>query len=298
MDNVRGATLMVLAMFGFAIEDMLIKQMAAGLPVGQVVTIIGAGGAIIFGFIAKSYGDGLWSADTLHPALLIRNVCEIFGTLGFVAAIALTPISTASAILQATPLVVTLGAAMFLGETVGWRRWMAIMIGLFGVLLIIRPGMDAFDAKSLLAVLGVVGLAGRDLATRRIPKTISSRIVAFNAFVISIFTGMILLAFGVTGSSWTTPDTIDSFRLVAAIFVGVVAYYAIVAATRIGDMSIIAPFRYSRLVFALIIGVLAFGESPDTLTLVGAGIIVASGIYTLLREARLSRTSPSPSSTL
>ncbi|MFT4701416.1 MAG: drug/metabolite transporter (DMT)-like permease [Yoonia sp.] len=298
MDNMRGATLMVLAMFGFAIEDMLIKQMAAGLPVGQVVTIIGAGGAIIFGFIAKSYGEGLWSADTLHPALLIRNVCEIFGTLGFVAAIALTPISTASAILQATPLVVTLGAAMFLGETVGWRRWMAIMIGLFGVLLIIRPGMDAFDAKSLLAVLGVVGLAGRDLATRRIPKTISSRIVAFNAFVISIFTGMILLAFGVTGSSWTIPDTIDSFRLVAAIFVGVAAYYAIVAATRIGDMSIIAPFRYSRLVFALIIGVLAFGESPDTLTLVGAGIIVASGIYTLLREARLRRTSPSPSSTL
>jgi drug/metabolite transporter (DMT)-like permease len=276
----------------------LIKQMAAGLPVGQVVTIIGAGGAIIFGFIAKSYGEGLWSADTLHPALLIRNVCEIFGTLGFVAAIALTPISTASAILQATPLVVTLGAAMFLGETVGWRRWMAIMIGLFGVLLIIRPGMDAFDAKSLLAVLGVVGLAGRDLATRRIPKTISSRIVAFNAFVISIFTGMILLAFGVTGSSWTIPDTIDSFRLVAAIFVGVAAYYAIVAATRIGDMSIIAPFRYSRLVFALIIGVLAFDESPDTLTLVGAGIIVASGIYTLLREARLRRTSPSPSSTL
>jgi drug/metabolite transporter (DMT)-like permease len=298
MDNMRGATLMVLAMFGFAIEDMLIKQMAAGLPVGQVVTIIGAGGAIIFGFIAKSYGEGLWSADTMHPALLIRNVCEIFGTLGFVAAIALTPISTASAILQATPLVVTLGAAMFLGETVGWRRWMAIMIGLFGVLLIIRPGMDAFDAKSLLAVLGVVGLAGRDLATRRIPKTISSRIVAFNAFVISIFTGMILLAFGVTGSSWTIPDTIDSFRLVAAIFVGVAAYYAIVAATRIGDMSIIAPFRYSRLVFALIIGVLAFGESPDTLTLVGAGIIVASGIYTLLREARLRRTSPSPSSTL
>lgn len=298
MDNVRGATLMVLAMFGFAIEDMLIKQMAAGLPVGQVVTIIGAGGAIIFGFIAKSYGDGLWSTDTLHPALLIRNLCEVFGTLGFVAAIALTPISTASAILQATPLVVTLGAAMFLGETVGWRRWMAIMIGLFGVLLIIRPGMDAFDAKSLLAVLGVAGLAGRDLATRRIPKTISSRIVAFNAFVISIFTGMILLAFGVTGSSWTVPDTIDSFRLMAAIFVGVAAYYAIVAATRVGDMSIIAPFRYSRLVFALIIGVLAFGESPDTLTLVGAGIIVASGIYTLAREARLRRTSPSPSTTL
>ena len=122
MDNFRGAMLMVLAMFGFAVEDMLIKQMAAGLAVGQVITVLGIGGAIIFAFIAKSYGDRLWSPDMLNPTLMLRNGFEMFGTLGFVAAIALTPISTASAILQATPLVVTLGAALFLGEAVGWRR--------------------------------------------------------------------------------------------------------------------------------------------------------------------------------
>lgn len=293
MDNLRGATLMVLAMFGFAVEDMLIKQMAAGLPVGQVVIVLGIGGATVFAMIAKFYGDALWSKEMLTPSFMIRNAAEVFGTVGFVSAIALTPISTASAILQATPLVVTLGAALFLGETVGWRRWLAIGIGLFGVLLIIRPGMDAFDAKSLLAVMGVIGLAGRDLATRKIPRTISSRVIAFYAFVVSIFTGCILLALGVTGSTWTTPDTTDSFRLVAAVAVGVAAYYAIVAATRIGEMSIVAPFRYSRLVFALIIGMFAFGERPDALTLIGAFIIVASGIYTLWREAKLRRASPS-----
>ena len=291
MDNIRGATFMVLAMFGFAVEDMLIKQMADNMSVGQVVVILGIAGSLIFGRIALDYGDKLFSVALLKPAFLIRNAAEVFGTVGFVSAIALTPISTASAILQATPLVVTIGAAVFLGETVGWRRWLAIGVGLFGVLLIIRPGAADFDIKSLLAVMGVIGLAARDLATRRIPPETSSRVITFYAFFVSIFTGLILYWLGVTGDGWSVPSTPDSIRLAAAIFVGVAAYYAIVAATRIGEMSVVAPYRYSRLVFALIIGMLAFGERPDALTLTGAFIIVASGIYTLWREQRLRRAS-------
>ncbi|MEJ6398739.1 DMT family transporter [Yoonia sp. 208BN28-4] len=298
MDNLRGSILMVLAMLGFAVEDMLIKQMAGGMPVGQVLILLGLGGATIFGTLAKLKGDVLWSPVIWHPAMIVRNFCEFIGTMGFIAAIALTPISTASAILQATPLVVTLGAAAFLGETVGWRRWMAILIGLAGVLLIIRPGMDGFDAKSLLAVVGVLGLAGRDLATRRLPAATSSRQISFYAFVAAMATGCVLLWLGVTGDRVVMPGPVDSLRLIAGIIIGVLAYYAIVAATRIGDLSIVAPFRYSRLVFALIIGVLAFGERPDALTLLGAFIIVASGIYTLMREARLRRASQAPQPTL
>jgi len=247
MENLRGAALMVFAMFGFAVEDMLIKQMAADLPVGQVVIVLGIGGAIIFGSIATYYG---------------------------------------------------MGAALFLGETVGWRRWMAIAVGLVGVLLIIRPGLQGFDAKSLLAVMGVIGLAARDLATRRIPAVTSSRVITFYAFSVSILTGWILLQLGVTGDVWITPDTGQRVQLGLAVIVGVVAYYAIVAATRIGEMSVIAPFRYSRLVFALIIGVMVFEERPDALTLLGALIIVASGIYTLWRESRLSRAFPSGTGTV
>lgn len=298
MDNIRGATWMVLAMLGFAVEDMLIKQMAGAMPVGQVVIILGIGGCLVFGPLAKAYGDQIFIPEMRHPAVIIRNLAEVVGLVGFVSAIALTPISTASAILQATPLVVTLGAALLLGEAVGWRRWLAIGIGLFGVLLIIRPGMAGFDAKSLLAVVGVLGLAARDLATRRVPRGISSRVISLYAFATSIFGGAILFAFGVTGDAWVTPSTVDTIRLALGIAIGIAAYYAIVAATRTGDVAVVAPFRYSRLVFALIIGAMVFGERPDALTLLGAVIVVTSGIYTLWREARLRRTSMSRDATL
>ncbi|WP_439156347.1 DMT family transporter [Yoonia sp.] len=289
MDNIRGSALMVLAMMGFAFEDMFIKKMAGALPVGQILIVLGIGGALVFAVIARAYGDRLWSRDLAHPAVILRNAGEIVGTMGFVTAIALTPISSASAILQATPLAVTLGAALFLGETVGWRRWLAILTGLCGVLLVIRPGLQGFDINSLFAVQGVIGLAIRDLATRRIPATITSRQLSTYAFAVIVPTGAVVLWLGDAGM--VMPDAVNMMRISGAVVIGVAAYYTLVAATRIGDMSVIAPFRYSRLIFALFIGVLVFGEKPDALTLIGAAIIVTSGTYTLWRESRLRRAS-------
>ena len=289
VDNIRGSGLMVLAMLGFAFEDMFIKLMSGALPIGQILIMLGTGGALVFVAIARAYGDRLWSRDLMHPAVILRNVGEVVGTLGFVTAIALTPISSASAILQATPLVVTMGAALFLDETVGWRRWLAVGIGLCGVLLIIRPGLDGFDMRSLFAVQGVLGLAMRDLATRRVPPTITSRQLSTYAFVVIIPAGLAALI--ITGDSLVLPDALNTFRACMSVLVGVAAYYTLVAATRIGDMAVIAPFRYSRLVFALIVGFAVFDERPDLLTLAGGAIIVSSGIYTFWREARLRRAS-------
>ena len=291
MDNLRGAILMVLAMAGFALEDMFIKLLAGALPVGQILMLLGTGGAVIFALLARAKGDALFSRDLAHPAVILRNAGEVVGTLGFVAAIALIPISTASAILQATPLVVTLGAALFLGETVGWRRWLAVSVGLAGVLLILRPGLDGFDVYSLFAVQGVLGLAVRDLATRRVPKGITSRQLSTYAFAAIVPAGAVALAILPGAQEVVRPDALQTAQLLAAVAVGVAAYYALVAATRIGDISMIAPFRYSRLIFALGVGILVFGERPDALTLLGAFIVVASGIYTLWREARLRRRS-------
>ena len=291
MDIIRGSILMVLAMLGFALEDMFIKQIAGDLPVGQILILLGIGGAVIFGVLAKLYGDPLVSRAMLHPAVILRNLGEVFGTLGYVLAVALTPISSASAILQATPLVVTMGAALFLGETVGWRRWAAVMVGLCGVLLVIRPGLDGFDVNSLFAVQGVIGLAIRDLATRRVPTHISSRQLSTYAFLVIIPTGAAMLFFNLGGDTPVMPDAGNAARMILAVIAGVSGYYAIVAAMRIGDISLIAPFRYTRLIFALIIGFVIFGERLDPLTWLGAGIIVSSGIYTFWREARLRRTS-------
>ncbi|MCG3267564.1 DMT family transporter [Yoonia sp. I 8.24] len=296
MDNIRGSILMVAAMLGFAFEDMFIKLIADALHVGQILMILGAGGGVIFAVLAQRYGDALWSRDLLHPAVLIRNVGEVIGTFGFVTAVALTPISSASAILQATPLAVTIGAALFLGETVGWRRWVAVTIGLGGVLLVLRPGLDGFDANSLFAVQGVIGLAIRDLATRRVPSTVTSRQISTYAFLILVPMGAIVLF--VSGTTPVMPGPTDIARLGGAVLVGVIAYYMLVGATRIGQMSLIAPFRYTRLVFALAIGIIVFDETIDALTLLGAAIIVTSGIYTLWREARLRRTSLASKPTL
>src|SRR6056297_4057215 len=203
MENLRGSILMVLAMAGFALEDMFIKRLADTLPVGQIIIFLGFGGALIFGAITMAQGRRLWSRDLLSRPVLLRNFGEIVGTLGFVTAIALTPLSSASAILQATPLAVTLGAALFLGEAVGWRRWSAILVGFLGVLMVIRPGLEGFLPASLFAVQAVIGLAIRDLATRAVPASVSSMQLSSYGFATVVPAGAILLV--ITGAP-VAPD--------------------------------------------------------------------------------------------
>ena len=285
-DNLRGAVLMALAMGGFALEDMFIKLLADSLPVGQILVFLGIGGALAFGLIAHRKGQQLLSPALLTPALLLRNIAELVGTLGFVLGFVLASLATASAILQAAPLFVTLGAVLFLGEKVGWRRWTAIVVGFFGVILIVRPGMAGFEPASLFAVIGVIGLAGRDLATRVIPRAVSSYQISSWAFAMIIPAGVFLLV--VMDAPAVIPNALQITGLVAALGVGVLAYYALVASMRVGELSFVTPFRYTRMLFALIVAVLVFGERPDALTLLGAAIIVAAGLFTLWRETKLT----------
>ena len=285
MDNLRGALIMVLSMLGFAIEDMFIKLIGTDIPIGQIIFMLGTGGALCYGAMVVMKGEPLMDRAMLTRPILLRAFGEIVGTLGFVSAIVLTPISSASAILQATPLVVTLGAALFLGDPVGWRRWSAILVGMLGVLLVIRPGMDSFQALSLLAVLGVLGLSLRDLATRRVPKSTSTFQLSFLAFL-ALVPASLLFMLG-TGTAFAPMSGVQWLFMGAALTTGMVAYYGIVAAMRIGEISFVTPFRYARLLFAMVVGITIFGERPDLLTYVGATIIVASGIYTVWRERKV-----------
>ena len=288
MENLRAIALMVLSMAGFAIEDMLIKIIALEMPTGQFLILIGAGGALIFTAMSRRQGQAVLSADFLRPSIIIRNLGEVIGTLGFVTALVLTPLSSASAILQATPLAVTLGAALFLGEAVGWRRWSAILIGFCGVIAVIRPGLDGFEPASLFAVLGVIGLATRDVATRAAPARISSAVLSAHGFAMLVPAGALLLC--ISGGA-TAPSALGYGLLLAALAIGVSAYYALTLAMRLGDVAVVTPFRYVRLVFALAIGVTVFNEQPDAWTLIGAAIIILSGLYTFFRERQLNRKS-------
>ncbi|MEO9684990.1 MAG: DMT family transporter [Tateyamaria sp.] len=291
MDNLRGAFVMVLAMLGFAIEDAVIKLLAGALPVSQIIGTLGIASAVLFAGICRAQGKALWSRDFLTPAVILRNVAEAVGALGFVTAIALMPLSSASAILQTGPLLVTLGAALFLGEPVGWRRWAAIVVGFGGVLLIIRPGTENFDWNSIYAVIGVIGLAIRDLAIRRIPAQISSMQLSMLAFLSLIPAAGILLM--TNGDTLVSPSLGQWGLLAGIVGIGALAYFGITYASRIGEISFVVPFRYSRMVFALVIGMAVFNENPDALTLLGAAIIVGSGLYTLWRE-RVVKSTPSP----
>ena len=271
---------MVAAMAGFAVEDMFLKFAAQSVPVGQILMIFGSGGMLIFAILTKLRGERVFHTAILTKPILIRAVFEVMGRLFYTLAIAYTALSSASAILQATPLVVVAGAALIFGERVGWRRWSAILVGFAGVLIILRPGLEGFTVASLLAVAGTIGFAGRDLATRAAPPVLSNVQLGVYGFAMMVPTGAVLLAF--FGEA-VVPDRVASGQLLAATVVGVGAYYALTAAMRIGDVGVITPFRYTRLVFALILGVALFGERPDAYTLLGSAVIVASGIYTLIR---------------
>lgn len=277
---------MTLAMAAFAVEDTFIKRATTGLAVGEVLILFGLGGMLCFMVLTRASGQPIWHPAVVSPLLLMKAGFEVTGRLGYTLGIALTPLSNASAILQATPLVVVAGAAIFFRERVGPRRWAAIGVGFIGVLVILRPGLDGFVPAALWTVIGLLGFAGRDLATRAAPKVLSNFQLGIYGFAALIPTGAIILAFNGQPSLPAMPDLL---LIGGAVVFGVSAYWALTAAMRIGEVSVVTPFRYTRLIFALVLGVLVFGERPDLATLAGAGLIIASGIYTLLRGAARRR---------
>ncbi len=281
MENLRGILFMILAMAGFAFEDLFIKTLSAHLPVSEIILILGSTGSIIFLIIALLQRAPIIHKDLLNRHVVTRTVFELFGALFFVIAIALTPLSSASAILQITPLLVTIGAAVFFRENVGWRRWTAVLIGFIGVLLILRPGFGGFMPASIFALLGAMFLAGRDLATRAMEVKLPSVTIALYAFLAFGISGIFIMPFN---SSMIALTSTDIMYFIGASVFGVIAYYSLVIASRIGEMSVISPFRYSRIVFAMLLSILVLKENPDSLTLIGATIIVVSGLYTFLRE--------------
>lgn len=289
MDNIKGMSWMTLSMLGFALADMTIVITSRSMPVGQIMVLFGAGGAILFAIWAKVQGHRFWSPALLMRPVLVRNFAEMFATMAFISALSLIPLSTLSAVIQANPLLVTLGAALFLGEKVGWRRWSAIFVGLFGVLLIIRPGTGNFDPFILLAVVAAIGLSLRDLATRPVPKSVPTTLLSSYSFASVAIAGLVFTAFS---DPFVPVDAALLGWIIGGILFGMVAVFAITAAMRVGDIAAVTPFRYTRLVFALIIAVLVFDENPDAWTLIGAGIVVASGLYSFWREAQVKSRVP------
>lgn len=286
-DTIKGALLMMASMAGFVINDGFMKFVLKELPLFQTLFLRGTALTIALLVLAHFRGvlrHPLGGRDRRYIGW--RCVAEIGATFGFLTALTLMPFANLSAILQVLPLTVTLSAALFLGAPIGWRRMAAILVGFAGVLIIIRPGMEGFNTGALFALMAVGFVTFRDLASRQLSPGVPSIQVA-------LITSVVLTLVGGLGSMTETWNPVSPHLILlmvcAAAFL-VVGYVASVAAMRVGDIAVVTPFRYTSLLFAILIGLLIFGEVPDHFTILGASIIVGMGIFTFYREQKLSRT--------
>jgi len=283
-----GALWMIAAMAGFAVEDSFVKATTATLPIGQVLVLFGLAGAVVFAFLARVRHEKLVTSDVLSVAMNIRVVFEVGGRLFYVLALALIPLSAATVILQATPIVVVAAAALLFHEKVGWRRWTAIVLGMCGVLVILQPGTEGFSMLSLLAVAGMLGFAGRDLASRAAPVSLGTAVLGFYGFLAVVVAGLIFALW--SGTVFVMPDTYALLLLAGAVGSGVIAYSCLMKAMRTGEVSAVTPFRYIRLIFGIGLGVVLFQERVTGWMMIGSVMIVLSGLFIMWRGKQKEAT--------
>jgi drug/metabolite transporter (DMT)-like permease len=285
--NARGALMMTLAMGVFTANDAFVKQVTPDMNTGQIMFIRGAITTILL--LALTWHYGVLSKFKLmfRPQVLVRSAFEIGAAVSYISALAYIELAVAATILLSLPLAVTFGAWMFFGEKVGWRRWSAIVVGFIGVIIVLRPSPDSFVPATLLAVVTVFFTCGRDLTTRRIDVGVPTLLISLFAGLTNTLFGAILIA---PMGGWSEVSTSALLHLTLAALLILTGYQAIVNAMRSGEISFIAPFRYTSLIFSLSLGFYFFGETPDGYMAVGASLIVASGLYAFYREKIRARS--------
>ncbi len=287
-DNARGAGLMMASMAGFVCNDTLMKLASEHMPMFQAIFVRGIMATLMIACLGGFYGALRFRPQGSDRWLLaIRVASEVCATFLFLTALFNMPIANATAILQVTPLAVTLGASLILREQVGWRRYTAITVGFLGVLLIIRPGSEGFTVYSLLALASVFCMVTRDLATRRLSAKVPSIFVAVATAASITLSAAIACAF----EDWQPMAFGDVFHLGSAAIFLIIGYLFGVMTIRIGDIAFISPFRYSVLIWSILLGYFVFGDVPDIWMLIGSTIVVATGLYTFHRELVVARQS-------
>lgn len=281
-DNVRGILGMLACCLAFIINDTMVKAAGDTLPLGQIVALRGALAVAVIGFMAWRAGLLSRQRELYSAPVGWRTLGEIASTVLYLGALMHIPIANASAIAQAAPLVMTAIGAFLLAERVGWRRWTAVAIGFCGILVIVRPGAEGFNLWSLVALASVFSVALRDFATRFVSRATPTLYVTFATTVGVFVTGVVMSLF----EDWQ-PVGLNEALLLAGSAVTVLLGQAFsVVAMRNGDLSVVAPFRYSFIPYAIVIGWLVWGDVPDVLDFVGIVIVVATGVYTFMRERK------------
>ena len=288
-DNMRGAAFMSITMAAYVANDTVMKLLSEYLNLYQAMFLRGIFTSLMIAGLCLFKGVLIYRVPKRDRLTIsLRLIGEIGGTVFYLTALFNMPIANATAILQSLPLAVTLAGAIFLSESVGWRRYLAIFAGFIGVLMVVRPGSDGFNEFSISAVIAVLFIVLRDLSTRRLS-------VAVPSLFVSLLTSISVMVMGAILSFTEEWEPVSAGEVgllaLAALFI-IFGYLFSVMAMRIGDISFSSPFRYTILIWAIILGFVVFGDIPDSWTIFGSLIIVGSGVYTFYRERRVQAQQP------
>jgi S-adenosylmethionine uptake transporter len=285
-NNMKGAALMTGCVFAYVINDAFMKLLFSEIALFEAVflrSIIVIPPVLVMAWITKVTLRNLSNQD--KRLISVRVVAEICTTVAFLTALKYMPLANVTAILQALPLAVTMAAALFLAEPVGWRRWSAILVGFVGVLIVVRPGLEGFNIYSLAALVAIIFITVREIATRKLTSEVPTiTVVLSTAIGSALFAGIMMI-----GTEWHTVSAASWLLIIGAAVAVLIATLLSVMAMRTGEISFVSPFRYTSMLGAIGLGILMFGDWPDQPTLVGTLIIVSTGIYTFHREQTISR---------
>ena len=285
-NNMKGAALMTGCVSAYVINDAFMKLLFSEVALFQAIflrSIITVPPVLVMVWITKVAIRKLSKQD--KRLILLRVVAEIFTTIAFLTALKHMPLANVTAILQALPLAITMAAALFLSEPVGWRRWSAILVGFVGVLIVVRPGLEGFNIYSLSALMAVISISVREISTRKLTSEVPTITVVLSTAVGSaLFAGIMMI-----GSEFDTVSALSWLLIIGAAVAVLIATLLSVMAMRIGEIGFVSPFRYTSMLGAIGLGILLFGDWPDQPTLVGTLIIVSTGIYAFHREKAIGR---------
>lgn len=278
--NRRGIIAMIGSTALFSANDAATKIAAKSIPPTEIMAIRGAVTVLFILLIIAFRREFGQLHQVMRPMVMLRCGSEALVGFLLIAALALMPIADVTAILLVQPFLLTIVGVLLFKEDVRWRRWSAVAAGFLGMLLVVKPGTSAFEPASIIVLVGAFLVVVRDVTTRFLHADVPTTGVVL---VTAVF-GVIIGGLGALGGNWTMPNA-EAFAasvvagafLVFAIILGVIAF-------RDTDVSVVAPFRYALVVFAVIYGVFLFGEFPDAVSLAGIGLIVGAGIYMLHRE--------------
>lgn len=283
--NLLGITAVIGAGAAMTLADALAKIAVAETALGQVIAQRSVIACLILAIAGLVQRQIRWHPAIISPPVILRMLAEACAGISIVGAFGYMPIANATAILQIIPLVTTLAAAALFGERVGWRRWLAGIVGFVGVLLILQPGASGFTWWSLLAVLAMLAMSTRDLATSRIDRGVPTLLIGAVSAA-----GVALAGAGLASLTGWVPVTGRALVFtVASGFSLAVGFICLVVGMRNAEMSAVAPFRYFTLLWAILIGYLAWGEAPNSIAWLGIAVVIAAGLYAFGRERALAR---------